>query len=424
MGEPLCERKTEMTEQEKTERGQEETRRRTMRHATPPGENHKFVKNDQYFTVCIYTFVLVVASALAIKAIVSFDQTRVFFGGLVRAIGPFLIALLIAYVLNPFVKAMNRLIRKLFPRMKARPSMVLSMILVYILGLGLIITLLVFVLPEMVRNLVDLINQIPAVYQGLMDFLENLQDQFPTADFSSIITMLQDTQSDLMTGLSDIAGDLIPVLYTASVSVVAWVGNFLIALIVSVYMLYGKTSLKRLIKIVLCGFIPREKLPGVKKVMMECNQIFSRYLVSKMIDSFIVGVLCGIFMSILRIPYALLISVVMAIVNMIPYFGPFIGAIPGFIIILCVDPIKAVIFAVLILCLQQFDSLIMEPKIVGNYTGIKPIWIIFAVTIGGKFFGVAGMFLGVPVMATLTYLAELYMRRRLEKKGIAMEEIQ
>ena len=82
------------------------------------------------------------------------------------------------------------------------------------------------------------------------------------------------------------------------------------------------------------------------------------------------------------------------------------------------------IFAVLILCLQQFDSLIMEPKIVGNYTGIKPIWIIFAVTIGGKFFGVAGMFLGVPVMATLTYLAELYMRRRLEKKGIAMEEIQ
>src|SRR5699024_8277524 len=157
-------------------------------------------------------------------------------GGLVRAIGPFLIALLIAYVLNPFVKALNRLIRKLFPRMKARPSMVLSMILVYILGLGLIMTLLVVVLPEMVRDLVDLINQIPAVYQGLMDFLENLQDQFPTADFSSIITMLQDTQSDLMTGLSDIAGDLIPVLYTASVSVVAWVGNFLIALIVSVYM--------------------------------------------------------------------------------------------------------------------------------------------------------------------------------------------
>ena len=267
-------------------------------------------------------------------------------------------------------------------------------------------------------------NQIPVAYQSLLDFLASMQEQFPTADFSSIMTMLQDTQSDLTAGLKDIAADLIPVLYTASVSVVSWVANFLIALIVSVYMLYGKRSLKRLIKVVLYAFIPQDRVPGIKHVMTECNQILSRYLVSKMMDSVLVGILCGIFMSILRIPYALLISVVMAIVNMIPYFGPFIGAIPGFVIILCVDPVKAVIFAILILCLQQFDSLVMEPKIVGNYTGIKPIWIIFAVTLGGKFFGVAGMFLGVPVMATLIYLAELYMRRRLEKRGIHMDEIQ
>ncbi len=411
-------------EREKMEKDQGESRRRSMRHATPPGENHKFVKNDQYFTVCIYAFVLVVACAVAIKAVVSFDQTKAFLGGLVRAIGPFLIALLIAYVLNPFVKAMNRLIRRIWPKLKQNGSMVISMIIVYLLALGMIITLLVFVLPEIVRNLADLVNQIPTAYQALLDFLASMQEQFPTADFSSIITMLKDTQSDLTAGLKDIAADLIPVLYTASVSVVSWVANFLIALIVSVYMLYGKKSLKRLIKIVLYGFIPKDKVAGVKTVIVECNQIFSRYLVSKMMDSFLVGVLCGVFMSILQIPYALLISVVMAIVNMIPYFGPFIGAIPGFVIILCVDPIKAVIFAILILCLQQFDSLVMEPKIVGNFTGIKPIWIIFAVTIGGKFFGVAGMFLGVPVMATMTYLAELYMRRRLAKKGISMEEIQ
>ncbi len=411
-------------EREKMEKDQGESRRRSMRHATPPGENHKFVKNDQYFTVCIYAFVLVVACAVAIKAVVSFDQTKAFLGGLVRAIGPFLIALLIAYVLNPFVKAMNRLIRRIWPKLKQNGSMVISMIIVYLLALGMIITLLVFVLPEIVRNLADLVNQIPTAYQALLDFLASMQEQFPTADFSSIITMLKDTQSDLTAGLKDIAADLIPVLYTASVSVVSWVANFLIALIVSVYMLYGKKSLKRLIKIVLYGFIPKDKVAGVKTVIVECNQIFSRYLVSKMMDSFLVGVLCGVFMSILQIPYALLISVVMAIVNMIPYFGPFIGAIPGFVIILCVDPIKAVIFAILILCLQQFDSLVMEPKIVGNFTGIKPIWIIFAVTIGGKFFGVAGMFLGVPVMATMTYLAELYMRRRLAKKGISMDEIQ
>ena len=142
-----------------------------------------------------------------------------------------------------------------------------------------------------------------------------------------------------------------------------------------------------------------------------------------MIDSFIIGVLCSILMTILKLPYVLLISVVVGITNMIPYFGPFIGAIPGIVIILCIDPIKALIFAVMILCLQQFDGLILGPKLLGDSTGMKPLWIIFAITIGGKFFGVIGMFLGVPVMATLGYLAERYMRHRLRRKHISMDQL-
>lgn len=405
---------------ENWEKGGRET---TMRHATPPGENQKFVKNDQYFTVCIYVFVLVVCSAVAIKAIISIDQTRAFFSGLFRAVGPFLIALLIAYILNPFVKVVNRFVRKTFKNLPVKAAMVLSMIFVYLVGFGLIITMLIYVLPEIVRNLADLINYIPVAYQSLLDFLDTLQQQFPTVDFSAITTMLKDTQSDLTAGLRDIATDLIPVLYTASVSIVSWLGNFLIAMIVSVYMLYGKKSLKRMLKIVLYAFIPQKKISHVKEVVMECNNIFSRYLISKMIDSFIIGVLCAILMSILRLPYILLISVFVGVTNMIPYFGPFIGAIPGIIIILCVDPVKAVIFAIMILCLQQFDGLILGPKLLGNSTGMKPIWIIFAITIGGKFFGVLGMFLGVPVVATLGYLAEQYMRHRLAKKNISMDTL-
>lgn len=410
-------------EMEKNENAQPSDERNTMRHATPPGENQKFVKNDQYFTVCIYAFVLVLVCAIAIKAVISFDQTKAFLGGVFRAVGPFLIAILIAYILDPFVKVVNRYMRRLFPKLGEKVAMVLSMVIVYLAGLGLIIALLIYVLPEMVSNLADLVNYIPKGYQSLLDFLNSLQHQFPTVDFSSITTMLMDTQKDVMTGLRGIAADLVPVLYTASVSIVTWLGNFLIALIVSVYMLYGKASLKHMLKIVLYSFIPRDNISPVKEVVMECNNIFSKYLVSKMVDSLIIGLLCAVLMTILRLPYILLISVIVGVTNMIPYFGPFIGAVPGIVIILCIDPVKAVVFSIMILCLQQFDGLILGPKLLGDSTGMKPLWIIFAITIGGKFFGVLGMFLGVPVMAALGYLAERYMRSRLAKKNISMEEI-
>lgn len=412
-------------EQENKEKTTGESVRKNMRHATPPGEKQKFVKNDQYFTVCIYAFVLVLACAITIKAIVDVDQTKAFFGGLFRAVSPFLIALLIAYILNPFVKVMNLFLRKVFPGLKQheKVSMVISMLIVYFLGLGMIITLLIYVLPEIVRNLGELIGSLSGGYKALFEWLEEMQEQFPMVDFSSIISMLRDTQSDLTNSLKDIAADIVPVLYTASVSVVTWIGNFLIALIVSVYMLYGKASLKRLVKIVLYAFIPGEKIRHVKGTVTECNKIFSQYLISKMIDSFIIGILCAILMTILRLPYVLLISVIVGVTNMIPYFGPFIGAVPGIVVILCISPIKALIFGIMILCLQQFDGLILGPKLLGNSTGMKPIWIIFAITIGGKFFGIAGMFLGVPVVATLSYLAEQSIRRRLKTKNLSMDEM-
>lgn len=417
-GEPEVKTPTQESDGRKVSEG-----RKAMRHATPPGQNQKFMKNDQYFTVCIYTFVLVVCCSVAIKAIISFDQTKAFFMGMFRAIGPFLIAFLIAYILNPFVKTINRLIKKLCPKLKEKPSMVLSILIVYLLGVGMIITILVYVLPQLVQNLADLVKQIPTMYRQLNDLITRLQEHFPAVDFGPIIAMLSDTQSDLTSDLRDIAGNLVPVLYTASVSVVSWMGNFLIALIVSVYMLYGKESLTQMFKIVFYAFVPQEKTESVMEVVTECNQICSKYLISKMTDSFIIGILCAILMTILRLPYVLLISVIVGITNMIPYFGPFIGAVPGLVIIFCISPVQSVIFGIMILCLQQFDGLILGPKLMGSSTGMKPIWIIFAITIGGKFFGVLGMFLGVPVVAMLAYLAERYMRYRLEKKKLSLDAL-
>ena len=133
----------------------------------PQDEPQKFLKNNKYFTICIYAFALVVASTIVIRAIILADQTRTFFGGLIRAVGPFLIALLIAYILMPFVRAVNRLLHRCFKKLPPKPGMVLSILIVYIIAFGLIMTLLVYVLPEVVRNLGDIINRIPTGFQQI-----------------------------------------------------------------------------------------------------------------------------------------------------------------------------------------------------------------------------------------------------------------
>ena len=383
----------------------------------------KFIKSDKYFTISIYVFLTTVACAVAIRAIFYFSATRAFFSGLLRAISPFLIALLIAYILTPFVRVVNKFLKKIFKRLPDKPRMVMAMLIVYLISIGLVISILVYVLPAVVQNLGDLISKVPAQYRELKTWIKSLQEQFPAVDFTSVTDMLDSTQSDVMTSLRDISGRIIPVLYTASVSVVTWLANFLIALVVSVYMLYGRKSLLRILKIMAYALLPKSKVPVVAEIVCDCNRIFSKFVVSKMIDSLIIGVLCAILMTILRLPYVFLISVFVGVTNMIPYFGPFIGAIPGIVIMLVISPVKALIFAVMILCLQQFDGLWLGPKLMGSSTGMKPIWIIFAITIGGKFFGVPGMFLGVPVVAIIAYLAERYMRYRLEKKGLDMDRI-
>ncbi len=388
-----------------------------------PGESQRFIKNNKYFTICVYAFILVIISTIAIRMIVSFKDTRNFFGGIFSALSPFLLALLIAYILSPFEKGMSRLLRFCLKKLPETPRRILSILLVYMIALGLVITLLTFVLPEVAGNLVDLIGRLPTAYEQTIAGVKQLQERFKDIDFTGLLGMMENFQTTLMQSLQDVTGTMIPALYSASVSVVSWFVNILISVVVSVYMLYGKKSLKKLIKILIAALFPEQYVPVVRQTLSDCSHIFSSYVASKMIDSLIIGILCAIVMTILRLPYVFLISLVVGVTNMIPYFGPFIGAVPGVVILLAVSPVKAFIFAIMILCLQQFDGLYLGPKLMGNSTGMKPIWIIFAITIGGKFAGVLGMFLGVPFMAILVYLLERTLRWMLKRKNLTMEEI-
>lgn len=257
-------------------------------------------------------------------------------------------------------------------------------------------------------------------YQYMITHEEEVNAQIPFMDLTALIEYIK---NNVPGKLMNYSSDIVPYLYQFSSSVFSTVYNILIGLVVSVYLVIDGRQLMEKIKKIVYAVTPKGKEKRTWDVILKCNHIFNGFLFGKMIDSLIIGILCLIAMSILRLPYALLMSVIVGITNMIPYFGPIIGAVPGVVIFFFINPKLSLIFAILILVLQQFDGLYLGPKILGDLTGIKPLWVIFGVTVGGALFGVMGMFLGVPTVAVITYLFDLLLERKLQKKGIGSTDI-
>jgi predicted PurR-regulated permease PerM len=393
---------------------------------TPKADNEekgqRFIKNNQYFTICIYGGIMVLISSVIIKCVMDFEQTKAWLGWFFTMLSPFIFGALLAYVLNPmvhmFYQILERICRKAKIPLKHSVHTVLSILITYIIVIGFVVWTILFIVPEIAKNLIDFVNYVPTAYNILIRFLGRLQERFPTLDVEAISKPISDVLPDLVSTLQNFATNLVPALYTISISIAGWVVNLFITLIVSIYMIYDKRRIMRACWKIIYAFLPQKYIPICKEFFSECNQIFRNFVVGKFIDSLIIGVLCFVLMTIIRLPYALLISIIVGITNMIPYFGPFIGAVPGALILLSIKPIDALVFVIMILCLQQFDGLILGPKILGNSTGIKPLWIIFAITVGGNIAGLIGMFLGVPVVAMINYSVERYLSYRLRKKNI------
>ena len=189
----------------------------------------------------------------------------------------------------------------------------------------------------------------------------------------------------------------------------------------SIYMLADKEHLLHQLRTLAHAFLPEKAAENTLRICHYANVNFTGFFVGKIIDSAIIGVITFVAMAILRLDFALLISVFIGITNIIPVFGPFIGAIPSIFILLLVDPIQAVIFGVLILVIQQVDGNFIGPKILGSSIGISALWILFSIVVGGDLFGLVGMVVGVPLFATFYGLAREFVHYMLDKRGLDSE---
>lgn len=391
-------------------------------------EGQRFIKNSQYFTICIYAAIMAIITVTIIKAIIDFQSTREIITQVLAVLSPFVFGALLAYILNPmvhmFYQLFGKIARKTRLPLKHSVHMVLSILITYIIVLGFISVTITYVVPELISNAMDFANYIPHAYDTMLEQLTFLQERFPDLNWDFVIKPLNDTIPDLIRAIRSMITNMVPTIYTVSMSIASWIINVLITIIVSVYMLYDKRRLMHSCWRVIYAFMPEKHIPVAREILAECNRLFSSFVVGKFIDSTIIGVLCFFLMMMFGMDYAPLISLIVGVTNMIPYFGPFIGAGPGILILLFIKPVDSLIFAVMILCLQQFDGLILGPKILGNSTGIKPLWIIFSIIVGGSIAGVIGMFLGVPVVAVFSYLIDRYLQYRLNKRHISEERVE
>lgn len=363
-----------------------------------------------------YIVALVAIIAIIFLMIANWGVVLAVIGKFLTILMPFILGFFFACFINPLVKRVHSLLNRMKPGKGAKIKKAFSVIISYVVVIGVITVLLIYIIPQIKESIGELGNTIQDGYQYMITHQKELNEKIPFIGLGGGIEYIKEfAYKKIMSNGSEI----LPYVYHVSSSLLTTSYNVLMGLVISIYIILDMKKLKRSARKVVYALSPKKKEQEVWQTMKQCSHIFNGFLIGKMIDSLIIGILCLIAMSILKLPYALLLSLIVYITNMIPYFGPIIGAIPGVMIYLFIDIRYAFIFALMILILQQFDGLYLGPKILGDQTGIKPLWVIFGITVGGAYFGVMGMFLGVPVVAVIMYLLQLFLDKKLKKKNIS-----
>lgn len=362
-----------------------------------------------------YVIVLVVVCTSIVMMIMNWEKTTQVFSRLISVLMPFIIGFFLAYLINPLIKMiakqLNRISKDRFLRVKKGISVGVA----YVVILGIITIIIMYIFPQITESTKELGKSLTKGYDYIMNHKSEMQSKIPFINIDSIMDFVKNYLSG---DLLNIGSKIFPYIYNLSSSLFSLVYNIFFGIVISIYIVLDSKNIVNSMRRIVYAVSPKNKAEGIWKTFLKCNHIFNGFLFGKAVDSLIIGILCFIAMTILQLPYALLLSIIVCITNMIPYFGPFIGAVPGVLIYLFINPKLSIVFAVMILILQQFDGWYLGPKILGDLTGIKPLWVIFGITVGGAYFGVMGMFLGVPATAVLMYLVDLFIEKKLRKKEI------
>ena len=358
------------------------------------------------------------------------------FRKVVSVLAPVLVGLAFSYLLSPMQNWFEVKIGKLTDKKQPHPRLrrILSVAATMLILFASIFGLVAAIVPELISSIKNLLVNLPEYLTNMTDWInshiDTLKDDQP--QLYSVLMSIWDTALNTANNFADqfepkldsIASggaDIISTVTSSAVSFFKWITNFLFGIIITIYLLYNKEKYVAQARKLLYALLPENKVHTFLEIGSHVSYKFMHFLSGKTLDSIIMGLLCFTGMTILKMPYVTLISILVGVTNIIPFFGPIIGAVPSGLLILLSEPRKVIPFVIFILVLQQFDGNFLGPKILGDSLGLPMFWTLFAITVGGGIFGFIGMVAFVPLFAAVYTLFSDFLRDQLKKKGLPSE---
>lgn len=370
----------------------------------------------------LFWFSFVVATIIVYKTIDSVFELYEWLTGFIAILMPFILAVIFAYILYKPANQIEKWIKKV--KFLQKPARFLSVIIVYTLVVLAITVVFNFIIPMLTINLTDLAKSLPEYYNSAIDFINNIPEDsiFAKLNLQGMVKSLEEIDiSRIILDILDFKniGNIIKGLSGAT----SIIFNTFITVMVSVYLLLERSDIKSFIKNVSKAIFKKETYERLKSYYNKTDGIFYNFLSSQILDAFLVGSICSVVLNLMHVKFAGLLSIMIGLFNVIPYFGAIVACTIAVIITIFTGGIQqAMLMLVVILVLQQIDSNIINPKILGTNLNISPILVIFSVTVGGAYFGVLGMFLAVPFTAFFKIIVVDLVNEKLKEKELLEEK--
>lgn len=378
---------------------------------------HFKITQEMKQKIIVYSISLIIA-ILFFTILNKFKDIKRAIQFIITILFPFLLGIGIAFILNNPEKWVENKLLKNVPLQKNHKR-ILATLIVFILAIGFLILFFSIIIP----NTVDSVRQFStniAVYSDT--FISYTKDFAYRMNISEKQVEQMLINFDITKKITSIVTESIPKIASYSYSFVKGFINLILAFVSAFYILLDREALVKGIKKLNYSLFDKNFANYLTLWTNDAKTVFEQYIVGNIIDSFIVGVLCYVVILFLKIPYTNMIALIIGVTNVIPVFGPFLGAIPVIIILCLIDPLSALIFAIVIFIIQQIDGNIIKPIVLGDKLGMSGFWILFSVTVGGALFGVVGMFLGVPIFALIYAGIHDYITVRLRHKKITVND--
>ncbi len=368
---------------------------------------------NQYIVIAAIAFVTVCGCVLFFFFIYRYHGFAEYWQKLVAVLQPIIMGFITAYLLNPVMMFLEKYLQVfLLPRMKSevkakKMARTIATVGALFLFLLCIFLLLDMVIPELIASVQNMTTNLPSEVNSFVAWTkETLSGESGLAEMlgTSLLSITKYIEQFLEKDVLPQINSYVASITTGVISAVRALFNFIIGLVIALYLLVSKETFIGQGKKILYAALPPKMGNHVIQTLRVTDKMFGGFISGKILDSAIIGVIAYIGLSIMRMPYSLLVAVIVGVTNIVPFFGPFIGAVPGVILIALAEPIKGLYFVIFVFVLQQVDGNIIGPKILGDSTGLSSFWVIFAILIGGGMFGFMGMLLGVPTFGVLYYL--------------------